>query len=80
MAPSASASLESDFDIVSADDCTPNSDVDIFERLEKDLIEQLKVKANLLQSFYDTNYNYINGYEFKRIDHLLFFWFQVDRY
>lgn len=42
VSPAASASLESDFDIISADDCSPNSDGDIFERLEKDLIEQLK--------------------------------------
>lgn len=40
--PSASASLESEFDIISADDCSLNSDADIYERLEKDLIEQLK--------------------------------------
>lgn len=42
VSPSASATLETDFDIISADDCSPNSDADTFERLEKDLIEQLK--------------------------------------
>uniref|UniRef100_A0A1B6H408 C2 domain-containing protein n=1 Tax=Cuerna arida TaxID=1464854 RepID=A0A1B6H408_9HEMI len=43
--PSAKIALETDFDIVSAEDCTPGSpgsEDDILEKLEKDLIEQIK--------------------------------------
>lgn len=55
--PSASAALESDFDIISADDCSSNSDSDIFERLEKDLIEQLKVKIKIKLKILDYKLN-----------------------
>ncbi|KAG8305448.1 hypothetical protein J6590_069787 [Homalodisca vitripennis] len=43
--PSAKIALETDFDIVSAEDCTPGSpgsEDDILEKLEKDLIVQIK--------------------------------------
>lgn len=49
--PSTKIALETDFDIVSAEDCSPDSlgsENDILEKLEKDLIDQMKVKYNLI--------------------------------
>uniref|UniRef100_A0A1B6EAJ9 C2 domain-containing protein n=2 Tax=Clastoptera arizonana TaxID=38151 RepID=A0A1B6EAJ9_9HEMI len=34
--------LESDFDVVSVNDCSPGSDSDIYDKLEADLLNQLK--------------------------------------
>lgn len=49
--PSTKIALETDFDIVSAEDCSPDSlgsENDILEKLEKDLIDQMKVKYSLI--------------------------------
>lgn len=35
--------LESDFDFITADDCVPGSDAEIFDKLEEDLLKQAKV-------------------------------------
>ncbi|XP_049816691.1 coiled-coil and C2 domain-containing protein 1-like isoform X1 [Schistocerca nitens] len=41
--PATKIVLESDFDIVNADDCIPGSDLDIFDKLEEDLLKQAKM-------------------------------------
>lgn len=54
--PSTKIALETDFDMVSAEDCSPDSlgsENDILEKLEKDLIDQMKVKYNLISNVKD---------------------------
>ncbi|XP_063245224.1 coiled-coil and C2 domain-containing protein 1-like isoform X2 [Bacillus rossius redtenbacheri] len=41
--PDSKVVLESDFDIVTVDDCIPGSDAEIFEKLEEDLLKQAKM-------------------------------------
>nr|CAD7428817.1 unnamed protein product [Timema monikensis] len=41
--PNTRVVLETDFDFVSVDDCTPGSDGEIFEKLEEDLLKQAKM-------------------------------------
>ncbi|XP_075213631.1 lethal (2) giant discs 1 [Lycorma delicatula] len=45
--PSAKLVLESDFDVISSSDCVPNSDSDIYEKLESDLTAQLKINNDI---------------------------------
>ncbi|RZF33991.1 hypothetical protein LSTR_LSTR006907 [Laodelphax striatellus] len=41
--PSAKEALETEFDVVTAEECVPNSDTDIYVKLESDLLSQLKM-------------------------------------
>jgi hypothetical protein len=41
--PGTKVVLESDFDIITVDDCIPGSDAEIFDKLEEDLLKQVKV-------------------------------------
>ncbi|XP_039278872.1 coiled-coil and C2 domain-containing protein 1-like [Nilaparvata lugens] len=41
--PSAKEALETEFDVVLAEECVPNSDTDIYVKLESDLVSQLKM-------------------------------------
>jgi hypothetical protein len=41
--PDTKVVLESDFDVITVDDCLPGSDAEIFDKLEEDLLKQAKV-------------------------------------
>jgi hypothetical protein len=41
--PDTKVDLKSDFDFITADDCVPGSEAEIFDKLEEDLLKQAKL-------------------------------------